>query len=191
MAAPGGRSRAQRVRPFTFVAILSLFATLLESGLAGAFERQWHLGGGLGVASFASGEANLGPALGVHAAYGLSDMFDVRGELTGSTHTLDDERRVNLYSASLGIAYKIDVLEWVPYAGLFVGSYIWGGEAAPENQTGFVGISTMLGIDYALSRSFGLGLQLRYHGGLYDPPKSLTDGAYFTGLLRAEYRWGW
>jgi len=170
----------------------ALVATLLGSSPASAFERQWHLGGGLGVASFAGGEANIGPALGVHGAYGLSDMFDLRGELTGSTHTLDDGRRLNLYSASIGLAYKIDVLEWIPYVGLLVGSYIFSGDGKPANQSGgFIGVSTMLGIDYALSRSFGLGLQLRYHGGLYDPPTSLTDGAYFTGLLRAEYRWGW
>ena len=180
---------AERVRKGTTIAIASLLATLFESGLAHAFERQWHVGGGAGVASFASGEAKLGPALGLHAAYGLSDMFDVRAELTGSTHTLDDGRRVNLYSAALGLAYKIDVLEWVPYAGLLIGSYLWRGEAAPREAS--IGISTMLGVDYSLSRSFGLGLQLRYHGGLYDPPTSLTDGAYFTGLLRAEYRWGW
>ena len=33
--------------------------------------------------------------------------------------------------------------------------------------------------------------EFRYHGFLADPLSSLGDAPLFTGLLRAEYRWGW
>jgi len=169
-------------------------AALAIAPNAGAFERQWHVGGGLGVASFVSSDLPMGPALGLHGAYGLSDMFDVRLELTGSRHEQSDGSSLDLYSATAGITYKIDVIEWIPYAGLLVGYYWLGGENPPPDS-GALGISTALGIDYALSRSFALGLQIRYHGNLNDPPTSLgyddRFGSYFTGFLRAEYRWGW
>jgi Outer membrane protein beta-barrel domain len=186
----GGRS-AVLVR-FAFVAATSLLTVLSSTRPASAFERQWHLGGGIGAAGFASGPAKIGPALGLHAAYGLSDMFDLRAELTGSRHVRDDGLgNLELYSAAIGIAYKIDILEWVPYVGLFVGSYVWGGPGAYANTTAFIGVSSAVGLDYATSRSFALGIQARYHGGLNDLPNSLTDGSYYTALFRAEYRWGW
>ncbi len=47
---------------------------------ADAFEREWHLGVGGGVAS--GTELGMSPALSAYAAYGLSDVFDARLELT-------------------------------------------------------------------------------------------------------------
>jgi len=177
--------------PRSWVPALLGAAVVASAGSAKAFERQWHVGGGLGAATFASGDPSLGPALGVFGAYGLSDMFDARLELTASRHERASGTSVDLYSASAGVAYKIDVIEWIPYVGLLLGYYRQAGEDPTSGDRGALGISTALGIDYALSRSVGLGLQLRYHGGLNDVPTSLTDGSYYTGLLRAEYRWGW
>ena len=152
---------------------------------AAAFERQWHLGGGLGAASFVGSDEPIAPAACLYGAYGLSDMFDARLEFTGSRHPLDDESHAVLYSGAAGLAYKIDVIEWVPYVGLLAGYYSY------DFRTGGIGFSTALGLDYAVSRNFGLGLQLRYHWTSSDVPTSLTEGEYFTAFLRAEYRWGW
>jgi hypothetical protein len=152
---------------------------------ARAFERQWHLGGGLGAASFVGSDEPIAPAASLYAAYGLSDMFDARLEFTGSRHPLDDGSHVVLYSGAAGIAYKIDVIEWVPYVGLLAGYYSY------DFATAGIGFSTALGLDYAVSRNLGLGAQLRYHWTSSDVPTSLTEGEYFTAFLRAEYRWGW
>jgi hypothetical protein len=162
---------------------------------AQAFEREWHVGGGIGVAGLPR-HYNAGPALGLHAAYGISDMFDVKLELLGSLHGLAEEvppgveSKAGLYSAAAGLAYKLDIIQWVPYAGVLVGYYRVQG-AVPSDVVvprDDLGVSLALGIDYAASRNFGLGAQLRPH--LY----FLRNGAelqYGTFLLRAEYRWGW
>lgn len=156
-----------------------------------AFERQWHLGGSLGAAIWADGGVPAGPALGAHGAYGLSDTFDLKLEVLASSHSRGSEA-LTWFGASTGLAYKLDVLRWVPYAGVQVGYYSLSGSLRPDPLSGGEpGMSIDLGLDYAFSRRFGLGLELRYHGFLGDPLASLGAAPLLTGLLRAEYRWGW
>lgn len=173
------------------VALLLSLAILATAPVASAFERQWHVGGGGGVAILAEPGAKAGPLVGLHGAYGISDEFDVRVALLGSAHRLDGEP-FDLYAATAGLAYKLDVLSWIPYAGVALGYYRLGkgprpGDLSP-NEPGF---SVDLGLDYAVIRHFGVGVELRYHGFLGEGFTSLGDAPYFTGLLRAEYRWGW
>ena len=166
-------------------------ATSLVSSRAGAFERQWHVGGGLGAGFFADSNTSAGPALGLHAAYGLSDMFDVEIEGLGALHWRGGEP-LDLLGVSAGIAYKVDVLSWIPYVGVGLGYYHLRGASLPGALRGDeLGLSVDLGLDYALMRSFALGAELRYLGFLSDPMSSLGDAPYFCGLLRAEYRWGY
>jgi hypothetical protein len=168
----------------------ALAGAILLTPRAFAFEKQWHLGGGAGVNAFADGGSAPGPALGVYGAYGLSDMFDLGIEVLGSTHAREGHN-FQLVGISTGISYKLDVLSWIPYAGLELGYYRFFGDTRPaglaENEAGF---SVDLGLDYLLSPSVGLGLKLRYHGFLHDFPTSLGDAPLFTGLVRAEYHWG-
>jgi hypothetical protein len=170
--------------------LYALGALTLVAPRAEAFEKQWHVGGGLGANAFADPRTALGPAAGVYAAYGLSDLFDLGVEVLGSIHKRDG-RSFDLLGASAGIAYKLDVLSWIPYAGLELGYYRFQGATRPgklaENEVGF---SVDLGLDYVLSPSVGLGVKLRYHGFLNDFPASLGDAPLFTGLVRAEYHWG-
>ncbi|HOU90160.1 MAG TPA: outer membrane beta-barrel protein [Polyangiaceae bacterium] len=166
-------------------------AVLAIAPAASAFERQWHVGGGGGIAVLAESGSKAGPVAGLHGAYGISDTFDVRAALLGSVNRLDGEP-FELYSATAGLAYKLDVLSWIPYAGVQVGYYRLGkgprpGDLAPDEP----GFSLDLGLDYAVRRHLGLGLELRFHGFLGEGFASLADAPYFTGLLRAEYRWGW
>ncbi len=171
--------------------VLIAGAVLVLTTPASAFERQWHIGGGAGIASFANGGTSSGPALGVHGAYGLSDVFDLKLDLLTSTHTIENDR-LRLLSGTAGIAYKMDILRWVPYFGVQFGYYHLGGSQRPgELPEREAGMSIDLGLDYAVKRNFGLGLQLRYHGFLNNPMSSLGDAPLFTGLLRAEYRFGW
>ncbi len=170
---------------------------------ASAFEKQWHLGGGLGagVASAASG--SLGPVGGLYAGYGLTDEFDLRLEFSAGLHDLTDgapgseEIGPSLaYTGAFGATYKLDVIEWIPYVGLLVGYAGFNGDAVPPGVAaeseqavkGALDLSTIFGIDYALSRNTGLGAMLRYHAFMTD---GLTDYPYMSFMLRAEYRWGW
>lgn len=171
-------------------ALAVLACIVLGTGRAHAFERQWHLGGGLGIATLEGSASGVNPAVGLYAAYGLSDIFDARLELLGSSHSLGG-RRTQILSASAGLAYKIDIIQWVPYVDLLVGYYGFSGGPSPLGHYGEPGASLGLGLDYSFSRDFAMGGQLRYHALLRNPPQSLSDAPYFSVLLRAEYRWGW
>jgi len=176
----------------TLAAIAVLGVLLSTSGPALAYEEQWHFGGGLGAATFARTDSGWAPAAGAHAAYDVTDMFDLRVELLGSQHEFVDGMATRFYSVAAGFTYKVDVMEWVPYAGILGGIYAFDGEVWPSPlQKRELGISVPLGLDYTFSRTFGVGAQLRYHGFMSDPISSLEDAPHFSLLLRAEYRAGW
>lgn len=174
------------------LALCGAAVALLCAARAHAYEEQWHFGGGVGAGEFVNGGHPMAPMLGVHVAYDVSDMFDFRLELGGSQHEFLPERATRLYSASAGVVYKLDVLEWVPYAGILGGYHAFSGGPWPRHlkQHEF-GVSIPLGLDYTLSRTFGLGVQIAYHGFLSDPLGGVGDAPYFTTLVRAEYRLGW
>jgi hypothetical protein len=173
------------------VALLVASAVLGSAGRARAYEEQWHFGGGVGTSSFARTDTGFAPALGAHASYDISDMFDVRAELLAAQHELVAGETTRFSSVALGAIYKIDVIEWVPYAGILGGYYVFDGPTWPlPLKQRELGISIPLGLDYTVSRSFGVGAQLRFHGFLSDPLSSLGDAPYFSALLRAEYRAG-
>jgi hypothetical protein len=156
------------------------------SGSARAFEREWHLGAGAGVSG---GEGlDLSPALGAYAAYGLSDTFDARLELTARGYHLGHTENPNGLSAMVGLAYKLDVLRWVPWVGAYVG-YL-GFFEAPRLDLPFkqhdAALGVGVGLDYGWSRQLGLGVTLRL-----DQALTRMETSSFDALLRAEYRWGW
>lgn len=163
----------------------------LVTGRAGAFERQWHFGAGAGVATPGSGY-KLGPAVGLHAAYGLSDVFDARLEVLLSRHrpslpadpTAPRDPLGQFYGAKLGIAYKLDVIQWIPFVGVSAG-FLGMVDAREPYRGAQATLGLIAGLDYALARSLGLGVIVTVDYPL-GPPATLT-----AGLLRAEYRFGW
>lgn len=186
--------RPLRFAIFATSACLSLFAMERH---AFAFERQWHLGGGVGGV-YANG-FSIGPALNAYAAYGLSDVFDARLEASVSRNQHDpfvsydaasprlrllEADASLLYGAKLAVAYKVDVIEWIPYAGPSVGFL---GVAAPEGRYSSISptVGAIAGMDYAFSRDIGFGL-----AGLYD--FALIGRAnVISAFLRAEYHFGY
>jgi hypothetical protein len=153
---------------------------------AHAFERQWHVGAGAGVSN---GQGlKLSPALAAYAAYGLSDVFDVRLELTARGYHIGSEQNPNALSAMVGVAYKIDVLSWVPWVGVYAGyqAFLDPPRPALTFKQRDVALGFGAGLDYGFSRSFGVGASLRF-----DDALTRADTSTFDALLRAEYRWGW
>jgi hypothetical protein len=169
----------------TVLALVGFFAALLESGRAEAFERQWHFGGGAGMASPGTGFA-LGPAVGLHGAYGLSDVFDARLELLLSQHAprAEGASADRFYGAKLGVAYKLDVIQWIPYFGVTAG-FLGALEPRDQYRAAQGTIGAMGGLDYAVGRNLGVGVigTVDYALG---PPATMT-----AGVLRVEYRFGW
>ncbi|HEY6725360.1 MAG TPA: outer membrane beta-barrel protein [Polyangiaceae bacterium] len=171
---------------FHATAILSSLAAWLFSPTALAFEEQWHVGGGIGAVSASESRLGLGPAVNLYGAYGLDDMFDVKLDFAASSHAFEaapgtTDRR-SIYMGALGISYKIDVIEWIPYFGVQLG---WLHTDLPEDldmgTSGWL-VGGMLGLDYAVSSSWGVGVVNQYHMPL--------EGGGLVGLfLRSEYRW--
>jgi hypothetical protein len=175
----------------TALALAALVLVTVVTVPARAWDEQWHFGGGVGAATFAGTDSAWAPAAGLHVAYDLNDMFDGRVELLGSQHQFVDGVTTRFYSVAAGFTYKVDVSDWVPYAGILGAIYAFDGEVWPRQlKQRELGISIPIGLDYALSHSVGLGAQLRYHGFLSDPLSSLGDAPYFSALLRAEVRVG-
>ena len=171
---------------------LGVVAALFVPCRAQAFEREWHVGAGLGITAYPH-DYSAGPALGVNGAYGLSDVFDLKLELLGSYHTYREtpeqpRQRAQPYSAALGLSYKLDVLRWIPYGALLVGYRHVAGRlpvGEPFRRDDALA-ALVLGLDYALTRNYGLGASLRTDFLLSSP----SQGEAFTTMLRAEYHWG-
>jgi hypothetical protein len=166
------------------LAVAFVLVPCLLSRTASAFERQWHLGAGVGAVL--PGETyQSGGAAALHLAYGVSDVFDARLTLTGSMHESEGElaQKTSLGLATLGLAYKLDIIEWVPYFGVRAGGYYFSeAPLAPYSRAGGA-LGAMAGVDYSFSRSFAIGAELGYD-------ELLPEGHVSGGLLRAEYRWG-
>jgi hypothetical protein len=158
-------------------------AALFGASPARAFERQWHLGGQLlGVAPDASRATGAGA--GVYVAYGVSDVFDVRGELRSSLHSkAGASEAFELHLGELGLAYKLDVLEWIPYFGVRAGYYFVTSDPGPWARSGGA-LGAFAGLDHAFSRSFAAGLEV-------SADRLMPDGAVSSLGLRAEYRFGY
>jgi hypothetical protein len=171
---------------------------VLREGTAFGAEEEWHLGGRAGVGVLSG--LGAGPAVGVHGAYGLSDMFDVTLELMESHHfggaltepapgkVPRQKDATDVLSASAGLSYKVDVFEWIPYVTALAGYYAYLGEPGPHGEHGSeFGASIQLGLDYLPMRELAIGADVRWHA-------SFVDGfsfPLFTATLGAEYRWGW
>jgi len=185
--------------------VLVALAAWLLAPRAFAFEREWHLGGGLGMAA-APGYL-LGPAGGIYATYGLSDVFDVRTELSTSIQgrlrrkesdsncALPPDSGTNpegapapecttaFLSFKAALAYKLDVLRWIPWVGPSLGGLASGQQKWPFGTLQPT-VGVIAGLDYAWTRHFGVGLCL---SGDYGFDQAAVYGA---GYLRAEYHWG-
>jgi hypothetical protein len=154
------------------------------AGGAHAFEEQWRFGGGAGVV--VPGESyTLAPAVGAYGAYGVSDAFDVKLELSLARSTADPDVASFFYGAYGALAYKLDVIQWIPYLGVRGG--VVGVSAAVAPFEAFSpSAGGIAGVDYAFSRSLGFGLGLSF-----DYLLAGSGNQLFGALLTAEYRFGY
>jgi opacity protein-like surface antigen len=177
------------LRSFSCLPALATAAVVLTlASRADAFERQWHAGVDLGLAAISwNDEIRSGLGGGIHVAYGLTDSYNLMLELGTSSHAIYADRPVlRANHGALGMAYTLDVISWVPYVGLLVGGYRFSGAELEEaeHRLGFQGA---LGLDYRPSRSWAVGVQLRYHTFAQEPLQT----HYMTSFARFEWLWGW
>jgi len=161
--------------------------SVLVSGEAAAFGNQWHAGAKAGFAT--QSDKDIGPAVGIHGAYGLSDMFDAEIEVLGSRNG-GVAGTSQLFSATAGVAYKIDVLRWIPYVGLLGGYYDYMQAPGPHGESGGeFGMALQVGLDFLVTRDVALSLDFRPHFSFHDGVDNIYS-PFQTLMLGAEYRWG-
>ncbi len=157
-----------------------------------AFEGQWHLGTGLGMTSY-RGDSNYAmPELTLHGAYGVSDTFDARLELGAALPVSSGKSGRSLEYAEGVFAYKLDVIEWIPWAGLGVGAFAASGELQGVSRDAVQPVvSLWFGLDYAFNRQWGVGGFISMHSWFADSTRSGVRYAATNFGLRIERRFGW
>jgi hypothetical protein len=156
----------------------------LASSSASAYGNEWHAGakGGLAMQQ----DRDLGWGVGVHGAYGLSDMFDAELELFLTENKATEEQTARVFAATAGIAYKVDILRWIPYVGVLGGYYDFGGVPGPHGETKAVGAALQVGLDFLMTRDVALSFDFRSHFSFKEEFYSPMQ----TVMLGVEYRWG-
>jgi hypothetical protein len=182
-------------------------AVLVVPEVAGAVEKQHHLGVDTGVGILTVAQKD-GPSIGAsflaHWMYGLTDQFQIAVEggysivslkdihdqvvmQNGMNVKLPNNRPGSVIQGSAGINYVLDVLRWVPYFGVYATTFgFFGGNLDSPRLA--VGPTIAAGLDYQISRAFTVGFVARQHF----PFTSPNDYTSFTQFMaRAEIVWGW
>ncbi|HEY3821989.1 MAG TPA: outer membrane beta-barrel protein [Polyangiaceae bacterium] len=180
-------------------AALAVVATLAISAPAGAVEREHAMGldaGGAILMVSDKSSPDIGGSVGVHYTYGLSDAFNLVANagwsLVALNQTLTDPTTphthpTNMTNADVGVAYVLDVLQWVPWGALEAGGYALQGGTLDGVKI-LPGVAIAVGVDYRLSRSWSIGIEAREHLLFTD---TATYPSFLQGLARFEYVWGW
>ncbi len=187
---------------------------LLAPSPSFAFERQWQLGGSVGYTALMGPRATLhGLGGGLHLTYGLTDALNLMADVNVSSHfsrldsaPVDESGKPTgamaatlpstlFASGAVGVGYVVDVLQWVPSIGGLVGvadlvdtSGACGATPEAPCHSLRLNLQVPFGLDYAISRSFAVGVGGRYQM-LVGGPTGLMHG--LSGVLRAEYVWGY
>lgn len=172
---------------------VSICSVIFSIGVrANAFDEQIALGGGLGIGRYDQAK-KVGPLGSLYGVYGLSDSFDARLELSTSLLLPDASTERALLNSALGyFTYKLDVIQWIPWGGLGLGIHQLGGELPGPKRDDFeLGISALLGFDYAWSRNDGVSLAVGLHALPLTEDGSALGVRYVSAALRYEHRWGW
>jgi hypothetical protein len=163
---------------------------------ASAAEGQWQAGGRLGAAVLDG--AGIGPSLEAYLRHGITESIDLDLQVLTSLHPFqstsksavavdDASRPAWALALAPGVLYRWDVLRTIPYAGVAVGIYEWGGVDRELNRAQFGG-SVRLGLDYLLTRDVFLSAQTSAHFVLADNGVRLP---YFQVGVGAGHAWGW
>jgi hypothetical protein len=189
-----------RARALAHLCAAAVFAGLvLTSRGAAAVEKQHHIAvaPSLALLKTANSAVAAGAGLGAFYTYGIRDQWNFLGEVSASVHAVDRDlpegaktvpltRPALVARGSVGIAYVIDVLRWVPYAGaLLSGAYVSGGTLpAPK----FVpNVELAVGLDYQFNRELVAGFAFRQSFFVTLLP---TYPSYTNFFLKFEYQWG-
>ncbi|GAC1539672.1 MAG: hypothetical protein NVS3B10_30170 [Polyangiales bacterium] len=158
---------------------------------AGGVKRVGVEGGFAGVAGSDGDFSGYGG--GVVGDWALNDAWALSASaLVTSNQVARSGGRSRIASQSLGFTYALDVIQLVPYVGLYAGLYEIGGGGVGATHAK-VGAQLALGVDYLYSRELVLGIELRAHALPADFRRSPDNPTpfYATTFLKVQYAWGW
>jgi hypothetical protein len=146
-----------------------------------------------GFAGLSSDGSFSGYGGALFAGWAVTDALTIAVNATASSNQITKTGgRSLVMSQAIGIIYALDVIQIVPYAGIYAGIYEFTGGGLQNTQ--FKGGGQLaLGADYVHSRELTFGLELRAHalpGEFLTSPTNPTP-FYATTFLKAEYTWGW
>ena len=171
----------------TLCALSLLGATFIGLGAAQATEQQWRLGADLGYGRAVLSDGTLsGLGGGLHATYGLTDEFNLR--VAGDVSWFDRPAPATyalLWSSTVGVEYVLDVLDWIPYAGISVGAM--GEFKQGERHDVFAGFEIPAGLGYQVLPELTVGAEFRYRMMVLGTDAGVSMMAV---LGRVEYVWG-
>jgi hypothetical protein len=141
-------------------------------------------GGSLGYALLAGGGSTRhGLSLGGHVHFALTESLMLGGI---ASYAVQPDGEGTSHSGLVGgrLLWKLDVVQWVPFATLDLG-VLW--HRLPAASAGVeLDVAFGLGFDYLFSRELAAGALVRYH-------LLATDVSRFPAYLTAEvtisYRW--
>jgi hypothetical protein len=117
------------------VALALAVACFVLPAPARAVEREHAIGMDAGGAIFVVADKSapdIGGSVGFHYTYGLTDAFNLVADAGWSLVALNEvlgdpttprTRPTNVTNADVGVAYVLDVLQWVPWGALEIGGY--------------------------------------------------------------------
>ncbi len=193
---PGSRRGTVRAR---WPILSAVVAAITGATNAQAVEREHQVGLDLGGAVLVVGDksdADLGAAFGAHYTYGLSDqwLFMARAAISpvapderANAPNTPNDRPSGLVGAGVGIGYVLDVMRWVPYAGLLVDGYALYGGTLGGGPRMVAGVSVALGVDYRIDRTWSVGASL--HENILSEPG--TYPSLTQAFANVDMHWGW
>lgn len=178
-----------------------LVAAAATTGVRGAraVEREHQVGLDVGGAALVVSDKpspDVGAALGAHYTYGLSDQFLLMVRATVSPVAPDEradsartptDRPAGLVEGAVGMGYVLDVLRWVPYAGLLVGGCALYGGTLGGSPRVLPALSLALGLDYRVDRTWSVGASL--HQSAFTEPG--TYPSLTQAFAHVDIHWGW
>ena len=123
-----------------------------------------------------------GAGASIFARYAILDSLELGASagFYGAQHT-KDKRALGLYNIRLGANYVLDVLQWVPWAGIYISSIFSEDTHKKWHKDGHgMGIDFDIGIQYRGIRQFGIGLYFSYH-------LVFTDTDYMTAGITLQW----
>jgi hypothetical protein len=146
-----------------------------------------------GFAGIASEGTFAGYGGGVNFGWSFTDAFTLGVNAMASSNQVTEKGGRSLVtSQAIGVTYALDIIQIVPYAGLYAGLYQMSGGGLDKVQWKG-GAQVAVGVDYVYSRDLTFGLEFRAHalpGDFFSSPTNPTR-FYATTFLKAEYTWGW